>query len=61
MHCHKEIAEKIIDNGGDCVLQLKANQGKFYEDIQAMFDDKYMDITDKECEYSTLEKSRDRI
>ena len=29
-----------------------------------MFDDKYMDVADKECEYeiySTLEKSRDRI
>ena len=64
MHCQKETAEKIIDNGGDYVLQLKGNQGRFYEDVYAMFDDKYMDIADKECEYeiySTLEKSRDRI
>ena len=25
MHCQKETAEKIIDNKGDYVLQLKAN------------------------------------
>ena len=59
MHCQKETAEKIVDNGGDYVLQLKANQGKFYEDAYEMFEDKYMDITDKDCEYetcSTIEK-----
>lgn len=64
MHCQKGTAEKVIENGGDYVLQLKANQGKFYEDVYAMFDEKYMDITDKECEYeifSTLEKSHGRI
>ena len=52
-HCRKETAEKIVNNGGDCVLQLKTNQGKFYEDVYAMFEDKYMDITDKDCEYET--------
>ena len=64
MHCQKETAEKIVNNGGDYVLQLKANQGKFYEDVYAMFEDKYMDITDKDCEYetySTIEKSHGRI
>ena len=64
MHCQKETAEKIVNNGGDYVLQLKANQGKFYEDVYAMFEDKYMDITDKKCEYeiySTIEKSHGRI
>ena len=64
MHCQKETAEKIVDNGGDYVLQLKANQGKFYEDVYAMFDDKYMDEADKDCEYetfSTIEKSHGRI
>ena len=57
-------AEKVIVNGGDYVLQLKANQGKFYEDVYAMFDEKYMDVSDKECEYeiySTLEKNSGRI
>ncbi len=64
MHCQKKTAEKIIENKGDYVLQLKANQGKMYEDVYAMFDDKYMNETDKECEYeiySTLEKSHGRI
>ena len=64
MHCQKETAEKIVNNGGDYVLQLKANQGKFYEDVYAMFEDKYMDMADKDCEYetySTIEKSHGRI
>lgn len=64
MHCQKETAAKIIDNNGDYVLQLKANQKGFYEDVYAMFDDKYMDETDKDCEYeifSTTEKGHGRI
>lgn len=64
MHCQKETAELIVKNGGDYVLQLKASQGKFYEEVYAMFDDKYMNIADKDCEYemySTLEKSHGRI
>ena len=64
MHCQKETAEIIVNNGGDYVLQLKANQKNFYEDVYAMFDDKYMDETDKNCEYEiykTQEKSHGRI
>lgn len=64
MHCQKETAEQILKNGGDYVLQLKANQGKFYEEVYAMFYDKYMNMADKDCEYeiySTLEKSHGRI
>lgn len=39
-------------------------QGNFYKDVYAMFDDKYMDKTDKECEYeifTTIEKAHGRI
>lgn len=64
MHCQKETAETIVNNGGDYVLQLKANQKNFYEDVYAMFDDKYMDETDKNCKYEiyqTQEKSHGRI
>ena len=64
MHCQKETAETIIKNKGDYVLQLKANQGKFYEDVYAMFDDKYINEADKDCEYetfTTIEKSHGRI
>ena len=64
MHCQRETAEIIVDNGGDYVLQLKANQKNFYEDVYAMFDDKYMDEAEKNCEYEiykTQEKSHGRI
>ena len=55
------ILKVLIKNKGDYVLQLKANQGRFYEDVYAMFDDKYMNEVDTECEYeifSTIEKSQ---
>ena len=64
MHCQKETAEKIVKNKGDYVLQLKANQKGFYEEVYAMFDEKYINETDKECEYEiykTQEKSHGRI
>jgi len=64
MHCQKETAEIIVNKGGDYVLQLKANQGNFYQDVYAMFNDKYMNETDKDCEYeifTTTEKSHGRI
>jgi len=64
MHCQKETAQTIIENGGDYVLQLKANQKNFYEDVYSMFNDKYMDEADKNCEYEiykTQEKNHGRI
>ncbi len=64
MHSQKETAQTIVNNGGDYVLQLKANQKNFYEDVYAKFDDKYMDETDKNCEYEiykTQKKSHGRI
>lgn len=48
MHCQKETAELIIDNGGDYVLQLKGNQGNFYKDVYAMFDDKLRGMESKQ-------------
>lgn len=64
MHCQKETAERIIQNKGDYVLQLKANQGNFYEDVYAMFDEKYMLENNCKEEYEifrTIEKSHGRI
>lgn len=64
MHCQKETAELVIANGGDYVLQLKANQGRLYKDVYAMFDDKYRDDAEQESEYEvyeTIEKSHGRI
>lgn len=64
MHCQKDTIKKVMDNGGDYVVQLKSNQGNFHQDVYSMFDDKYMDTADKDCEYETfsiLEKSHGRI
>lgn len=64
MHCQKETAERIILNQGDYILQLKANQGNFYQDVYAMFDEKYMYESKNEDEYetfTTIEKSHGRI
>lgn len=64
MHCQKETAARIIENQGDYVLQLKANQGNFYQDVYAMFEKKYMCDSKKEDEYeifTTIEKSHGRI
>ena len=35
MGCQKEIAQKIVERGGDYLLTVKANQEKLLEDIQA--------------------------
>ena len=64
MHCQKETAEKIVNGKGDYVLQLKANQKSFYEDVYEMFDKKYMDENDTDCEYeifSTIDKGHGRV
>ena len=64
MHCQKETVELIISKDGDYVIQLKGNQGTFYKDVYAMFDEKYMDIADKDSNYETyktIEKGHGRI
>jgi predicted transposase YbfD/YdcC len=33
MGCHKEIAEQVVEQGGDYVLTVKENQPKLYEEI----------------------------
>ena len=38
MGCQKDIAQKIVEKGGDYILALKGNQGNLYEDIQFLFD-----------------------
>lgn len=37
MGCQRQIAQQIIDGGGDYVLTVKANQGHLYADIQTCF------------------------
>lgn len=38
MGCQHEIANQIVEKGGDYVLSLKENQGNLYEDACALFD-----------------------
>jgi len=39
MGCQREIAEQIVDRGGDYLLALKGNQEELYEDARLLFDD----------------------
>lgn len=39
MGCQKEIAQKILQKGGDYVLALKGNQGTLHEDVKLFFED----------------------
>ena len=38
MGCQKEIAQKIVDEGGDYALALKENQGTLHDDVKLYFD-----------------------
>lgn len=37
MGCQRQIAQQIVDQSGDYVLSLKANQGSLHEDVQDCF------------------------
>jgi predicted transposase YbfD/YdcC len=39
MGCQTEIAETILEQGGDYVFALKGNQGLLFEDVALLFDD----------------------
>lgn len=38
MGTQKEIAQEIIEQGGDYILSLKGNQGNIHQDVQQLFD-----------------------
>jgi predicted transposase YbfD/YdcC len=40
MGCQRNIAEKIVNSGGDYILALKGNQSNLHEDIVLLFKDK---------------------
>jgi len=64
LHCQKDTIDIIMGNKADYVVQLKSNQGNFYEDVYSMFDKKYMDEADTYGEYEifeTIEKGHGRI
>ena len=37
MGCQREIAQQIVDKGGDYIFALKGNQGYLYEDVTDLF------------------------
>jgi predicted transposase YbfD/YdcC len=39
LNCQREIAQKIVDQGGDYALALKGNQGTLHDDVMRYFDD----------------------
>src|SRR5580693_3693005 len=39
LNCQREIAQKIVDQGGDYVLALKGNQGTLHDDVTTYLDD----------------------
>lgn len=61
MGCQKELAEQIVDKGGDYVLCVKGNQGSLHEDVKRFFDEcddfKGVDHT----YYESVEKDHGRI
>ena len=67
MGCQTEVAEKIVQEGGDYVLALKKNQGHLYEDVKLLFDDLQINpIADAytDCDIDsvqTVEKDHGRI
>ena len=56
MGCQTNIAEKIIDGGGDYVLAVKDNQSHLPDDIQEAFEQ-----TPQASAYTSLEKAHGRI
>jgi predicted transposase YbfD/YdcC len=39
LNCQREIAQKIVDQGGDYALALKGNQGTLHDDVVIYFND----------------------
>src|SRR5580700_10949165 len=39
LNCQRAIAQQIVDQGGDYVLALKANQGTLHDDVSTFLDD----------------------
>jgi predicted transposase YbfD/YdcC len=39
LNCQREIARKIVDQGGDYALALKGNQGTLHDDVVTYFND----------------------
>jgi predicted transposase YbfD/YdcC len=61
MHCSRDTAEKIIQQGGDYVLALKGNQGTTLDEISSYIEDCVADPAIEVAFAETREKNRDRV
>jgi predicted transposase YbfD/YdcC len=66
LNCQKEIAEQIVDQGGDYALALKGNHPEIYEDVKLYFenclcdgfDRDYCFIEQNDCGHGRIENRR---
>ena len=63
MGCQREIAEKIVGQGGDYLLALKANQGKLFESVEEFYTEGQRSGFGAQAvsRFETLEKDHGRI
>ena len=61
MGCQKELAEQIVDKGGDYVMCVKANQGSLHEDVKYFFDECGDFRGIEHTYYESVEKDHGRI
>ena len=63
MGCQKDISQTILDRGADCVLAVKGNQGRLYQDMGDLFQaGDGTGVNDLPHDYATtLNKGRGRI
>ena len=63
MGCQRAIAAQIIDQGGDYVLGLKANQGTLHQRVRRLFDEAFTDGWARigHGDHETIEKDHGRI
>ena len=63
LNCQYEIANAIIEKGGNYVLALKGNKGDLYEDVVDYFDDKRIEqiMAKKELYLKTIDKAHSCI
>ena len=53
LNCQREIAQQIIEQGGDYALALKGNQGTLHADVSTFLDDPKAEATTTSPTFST--------
>ncbi|MCL1103651.1 ISAs1 family transposase, partial [Shewanella saliphila] len=59
-HCQTQTLDYIVKEGGHCILQVKGNQPKLYEAVQAQFADYITNTPDAEC-FTQDDKGHGRV